>query len=204
MHKFKKIELAAMFSIALAGHAFSQSEDQIAKIRTLLNPNPQMQVDWMGQMSNLLRPLMHGRDYFEASDLTLYKQVVGAQRRSAGMMRILSYDLEGNMEVTRAEIEEVLAFQMGNFGNRQAEQLQQNIKQQADKLMQFDKNGDGKLSGSELVAAAAAEPNFMQEDRTESLGQALLDVDSGKDGKITQSIIFTILARVAASPAATK
>lgn len=196
MKFFKFAILTAIFGATFATPSLAQTDADYQAIKDALMSRPNAQTDIMGTTSNALRPLMHGRDYFEASDLDIYMKISAARLRAQNLTAILMYDLNGDMEVTREEIEQVVTFQMGGFGQPQ-QQIQLAVKQQVDRLMKSDKNGDGKLSGDELYANSQFN-NFNEgQDLTANLGKALLAADPNKDGKVTQAEILAMIAHIA-------
>ena len=175
--------------------ATAQTEDEYKSVRDVLLNYSNGQSDLMNLAGNALRPLTHGRDYFEASDVGTYQKINDARRRSQLLVRVLSFDLDGNMEVTREEIEQAVTFQSG-YSFQAPMQLKRMVDQQTNLLMQNDKNGDGKLSGNELTLPIANENPMNAEDITAGLGKALLAADPNKDDRITQTEILQILAHV--------
>lgn len=169
-----------------------ENTDKYKAISELLVGQSRAPVDIMAMAGNFLRPLTHGRNYFEASDVEIYDQIYKARRRAQFISQSLAYDLDGNMEVSKDEVEKSVAV---NFGG--SDPSSATLKRAVDQIMQSDTNGDGKLSGDELglprqQSGAVDEPNI-----NARLGKALLELDPNKDGRLTQAEILGILAHVA-------
>ena len=100
-----KIMISLLLSTAFCcfglSAATAQTEDEYKSVRDVLLNYSNGQSDLMNLAGNALRPLTHGRDYFEASDVGTYQKINDARRRSQLLVRVLSFDLDGNMEVTR-------------------------------------------------------------------------------------------------------
>ena len=87
--------------------------------------------------------------------MDLAEKVRTAQTRAQFAAQKLRYDLDGDLIVTREELESVLAYETGRNMRRQSDdailaKLKDEIAERADKIMKADTDGDGKLSGIEV------------------------------------------------------
>lgn len=122
---------------------------------------------YVAQLVGELRQADRKGDGLDATDIRLARDINGAQMRANVVSEVLRQDLDGNMEVTREEIEQAT--------RRSDVRFSLEIERQ---LGRFDSNGDGKITIAEALAAR-------RERRPSDRLEALLALDPSGDGRIT-------------------
>jgi Ca2+-binding EF-hand superfamily protein len=116
------------------------------------------------------RPFDRDGDGLDADDLLRMQRHSEAGWRSQSVARVLAFDLDGDLQVTSAELDR--GYRGGPLDKRATIDAT---------LAQFDKNSDGIIS---LHEAAAITQDFRNDDQIRA--RALLRLDPDRDGKLTQ------------------
>jgi hypothetical protein len=124
-----------------------------------------------------------------------------AQLRAYTASRTLTFDLNGDLVVSRAEVEEAVMLQAGRHimrlseNQKQKERALQNLKERVDLTMAADKNADGVIAGHEIYFAQNAD-RIDQQFKAFGGGfaRALLKADPNQDGTLTEIEVSTVLA----------
>jgi len=196
----------AIFILTLPGQSIAFADDAaIQDIRKLYLESSQMSGDTSSALNKFSRLFMEiDRDGNGVSlqDIDLAEKVRTAQTRAQIAAQKLKYDLDGDLVVTREELESVLAYETGRGMRRQSDaamlaNFKREIAVRADKIMKADADRDGQLSGIE-VSKADPERNrdhggFAQQT---ALARAMLKADPNGDGVLTEPETFEILGKV--------
>ena len=196
----------AIFILALSGQSVAFADDAaIQDIRKLYLESSQTSGDTSSALNKFSRLFMEiDRDGNGVSmeDIDLAEKVRTAQTRAQIAAQKLKYDLDGDLVVTRDELESVLAYETGRGMRRQSDaailaNFKREIAARADKIMKADADRDGQLSGIE-VSKADPERNrdhggFAQQ---AALARAMLKADPNGDGVLTEPETFEILGKV--------
>ena len=187
------IKLTIVTFALVAGSSYVRADEtaDYQAIKDMLVRESGSHIDIMAVAGNYLRPLTHGRGYFEPSDVEIFAQVSNARQRAQIMAQNLSYDLDGNMEVTKDEVTKSVEINSG--GSSSLESIQRAV----DQVMLADKNGDGKLSGDEIAQPRSRSVAPDYSNNSAKFGTAMLALDPNKDGRLTQAEILGILSHVA-------
>lgn len=122
---------------------------------------------YVAEVTGELRRADRQDDGLDSADVKLVRDMAAAQMRADLASKLLQQDLDGDMVVTREEIER---------GSSQAsDYLASEIDRQ---ISQFDSNGDGKIA---LAEALATQRGKRRSDRLDGL----LALDPNRDGKLT-------------------
>jgi Ca2+-binding EF-hand superfamily protein len=106
-----------------------------------------------------------------SADLALQSELYQALGRSSRLSHVLSADLDGDGVVSREELEKILETPGGR------------ILGSIEDLMRFDRDQDGRLDWSELVAWAQSRPNPLPRIPPSPLYRAIMALDENHDGK---------------------
>lgn len=161
-----------------------------------------------------LRPLRRadiGDDGLTVEDISLHETIARAARRGNAVGRMLAYDLDGDFEISRAEAEQVVAasqrpalrggstldriferddrngdgkITLGEAAVEPAPNTERWQEEELRRLMTFDSDGDGQLTGTELRKQVEA---------------AFSSVDLDRDGVISAEEFAPLKARVRAA-----
>lgn len=197
---------SAVFVLVLPWEGAALADDAaIQDIRKLYLESSQTSGDTSSALNKFSRLFMEiDRDGNGVSlqDVDLAEKVRTAQTRAQFAAQKLKYDLDGDLVVTREELESVLAYESGRGMRRQSDaailaNFKREIAVRADKIMKADAVGDGQLSGIE-VSKADPERNrdyggFTQQ---AALARAMLKADPNGDGVLTEAETFEILGKV--------
>lgn len=197
---------SAVFVLVLPWEGAALADDAaIQDIRKLYLESSQTGGDTSSALNKFSRLFMEiDRDGNGVSlqDIDLAEKVRTAQTRAQIAAQKLKYDLDGDLVVTREELESVLAYETGRGMRRQSDaailaNFKREIAMRADKIMKADANGDGQLSGLE-VSNRDPDRNwdnivFIQQT---ALARAMLKADPNGDGILTEAEIFEILGKV--------
>lgn len=197
---------SAVFVLALPLQGAALADDAaIQDIRKLYLESSQASGDFSSALNKFSRLFMEiDRDGNGVSiqDVDLAEKVRTAQTRAQFAAQKLRYDLDGDLTVTREELEATLAYETGRNMRRQSDaailaNIKRQVAERADKFMQADADGDGKLSGIE-VSKPDPERNRDYGGFTQqvALARAMLKADPNGDGKLTEAEIFEILGKV--------
>jgi len=148
-------------------------------------------------MIMMLRQMDADGNGLDEGDLDFAVKRAGAQLRAGYASDRLRYDLDGDASVSRAEIEAVVARESSASGSSAPSQWQ---KERVDEIMLDDADGNGIISGVELVSVPASRKRDRSDDRLLPLAQAFLAADPDHDGIVTQAESFAIIAKVLSQP----
>ncbi len=123
---------------------------------------------YVAQMVGRLRQADRQGDGLDRDDVKLDLAAARAQARASSVAEFLRYDLDGNLEVTRSEVEQVMKRDDDISTANQVNRL----------LNRADANGDGKVT---VVEAAASNRMFGSRNQLDGM----LDLDPDGDGKLT-------------------
>ena len=150
------------------------------------------------QLAGIYQTLDHGHDGLTTQDIAIYREIEMAKRRAAAVARGLGYDLDGDLVVTRAEVERHMGYSVHYVdqprpGDQDA--LDSAVVKRVDKFMAADRNGDGKIELQEFAIEAGVEriPSTNRPSAVD-VGELLLKFDPDHDGKLTQIEAFGVLA----------
>lgn len=148
--------------------------------RITLNPN--------AFTEEAIRQLFH---YSPDGELTrdaiaVHEAMQTARQRASALGRVFAFDLDGDMEVSTAEVERQLPYL--NQGQSVALQTL---------LATADRNRDGSLSLTELWQDAMSREARMRPDRKRM--EELLQFDANQDGKVTPDEIAQTVEKIAAN-----
>jgi hypothetical protein len=197
--------LSAAFILVLSGQSVAFADDAaIQEIRKVYLESSQSGGDNSSALNKFSRIFMEiDRDGNGVSlqDVDLSEKVRTAQSRAQIASQKLKYDLDGDLIVTRQELESVLGYEMGRGMRRQSDaaiaaNIKREVAMRADKIMKADADGNGQLSGVE-VSKPDPERNrdyggFAQQT---ALARAMLKADPNGDGVLTEAETFTILGQ---------
>lgn len=138
------------------------------------------------------------------SDYDRIAQILRAGRRSQAITRTLVNDIDGDGQVTRAELEVTMGKQARQPINTHgtslaptAEQVAQISRRLIDEAMKLDRDGDGVITMAEMIAAANAQ---LDQESPQRVGNAIpLSFDSNGDGTVSLAEFEAVTARVVAS-----
>ncbi len=132
-------------------------------------------------------------DGIETVDLDFFESIQNAASNANLASQWLRYDLNGNLSVSRQEVEEMLgSHQFGMSANsmneRQKKQIAAQLKKNLDEMFANDLDGNGSIEGVELYRPT----NKARDDRSYRQGympfaKAMLKADPNRDGKLTQA-----------------
>ena len=197
---------SAAFVLTLPWEGAALADDAaIQEVRKLYLESPQSNGDIspaLTKFSRLFLEIDRDGNGVSLQDIDLAEKVRTAQTRAQNASQKLRYDLDGDLSVTREELESVLAYETGRGMRRQSDAaIQANFKREiaarADKIMKADTDGNGQLSGLE-VSKPDPERNrdyggFSQQT---ALARAMLNADPNGDGVLTEAETFVILGKV--------
>ena len=197
---------SAVFVLTLPWQGAALADDAaIQEIRKLYFESSQASRDnssLLNKFSRIFAELDRDGNGVSLQDVDLAEKVRTAQARAQFAAQKLRYDLDGDLVVSREELESVLAYETGRNMRRQSDEaflanFKREIAERADKIMKADTDGDGKLSGIE-VSNPDPERNrdnggFAQQT---ALARAMLKADPNDDGLLTDAEIFAILGKV--------
>ena len=135
-------------------------------------------------------------------DLELAEKVRAAQSRAQTAVQKLKYDLDGDLVVTRQELESVLAYESGRGMRRLSDaavlaNLKREVALRADRIMKADANGNGQLSGKEVTEPdPERNSDYGGFNQQIALARAILKADPNGDGVLTEAETFTVLGKV--------
>lgn len=122
---------------------------------------------YVAQLVGALRQADRESDGLDREDVKLSRDLGRAQSRASSVAETLRHDLDGNLEVTRSEIEQVMRRDNDAAFANQVDRF----------LKRFDANRDGKIS---IAEAAAADRSPNHRDQLDGM----LALDSDGDGKL--------------------
>ncbi|QDX26141.1 hypothetical protein FPZ54_08975 [Sphingomonas suaedae] len=165
--------VAAIVTVCAGGLAFAaltqQAEDREAPPILLEPLRPGVVLEqYVAQLLSGLRQADREGDGLDRDDIKLTRALAQAHSRATSVAEVLRHDLDGNLEVTRSEIEQVMTREDNASLTNQIDRL----------LNRFDANSDGKVT----VAEAAALNRFS--DVHHQL-DGMLELDPDGDGKLT-------------------
>lgn len=196
----------AVFVLALPWEGAALADEAaIQDIRKLYLESSQASGDnssALNKFSRLFMEIDRDGNGVSLQDVDLAEKVRTAQTRAQFAAQKLKYDLDGDLVVTREELESVLAFESGRGMRRQSDaailaNIKRDIAARADKIMKADTDGNGRLSGIE-VSNPDPERNrdyggFAQQT---ALARAMLKADPNGNGVLTEAETFEILGKV--------
>jgi hypothetical protein len=158
----------ALASGALAAARPATQGDDIPDVLVeALSPGTTVE-QYVAQLANRLRGADRDGDGLDAADIALARDKRRAQLRSSRIGQLLSDDLNGDLKVTREEL------------NRTAPLGSAYYQQQVERtLAAYDANRDGVITLAEMTAA------IENEDRGDTGLEGLLALDTNGDGKLT-------------------
>jgi hypothetical protein len=196
---------STVFILALSWESAALADDAaIQEIRRLYLESSQpgggnsSVLNWF---SRLFTEIDRDGDGVNLQEVDLAEKVRTAQGRAQIAAEKLRYDLDGDLVVTRQELESVLGYETGRgrrFSNAEVTaSFKREMMKRADKIMKADADGNGQLSGTE-VSKPDPERNrdyggFSQQI---VLARAMLKADPNGDGVLTEAETFAILAKV--------
>jgi Ca2+-binding EF-hand superfamily protein len=134
------------------------------------------------QVVGMLRGADRNDDGLDKEDIAIQRETMQAQRRASAIGQALTYDLNGDFKVTRAEVERAIRVD-ASYRSRAIDS----------QLSRYDTNGDGIITISE-AAASATTP-----DQERYPLDQLLALDPNGDGKLTTNELRGLAQRVFAS-----
>lgn len=171
--------------LVIATPAFAQPQSQFIEItdeQRALDPGiyaDQTSDRYVADTLGVTRMFDRDGDGLDADDLLRMQRISEAGWRSQSVARILAFDLDGDLQVTLAELDR------GYRGGPPGKQAT------IDAIMaEYDKNGDGIIS---LHEAAAITRDFRNDDQTRA--RVLLRLDPDRDGKLTQEELRSLAGR---------
>jgi hypothetical protein len=177
--------------------------DPIAEIRSLLVQRNTPGLIVLSEASRLLSDIDRDGNGLDQNDIDQATLIKVAWRRAGTISRNLVYDLNGDLIVTRQEIEITKNYQMllhvsRATGIREVNARKRQRDQLIDHIMRGDVNGDQKLEGLELSFLGKISKEMWQyEFISVDFAQALIKADPNSDGVVTDSEIRAILSKVA-------
>lgn len=135
-------------------------------------------------------------------DVELVEKVRTAQTRAQTAVEKLRYDLDGDLVVTRQELESVLAYESGRRMRRLSDaavaaNLKREVASRADRIMKADTDGNGQLSGKEVTEPdPERNRDYNRFNQQTSLARAMLKADPNGDGILTEAETFAVLGQV--------
>ncbi len=184
-----------VLSLFLSSHT-AHAEEAIDNIRDLLVQSRNFDGNFLNSVSGLLRQVDRDRNGIDQKDIDLLILIGAAQMRAQTISRILTYDLDGDIVITRQEVEQVIKFQSPELNVNEGNQaiLDRRVKE----IMFGDANGDQKLEGAELAAKKIkTKETDLPQHFAIVLAGAILKADPNVDGKVTTSESLEILGKVA-------
>src|SRR5262249_53950114 len=135
-------------------------------------------------------------DGIELAEVEFYDNYMTAQKRSGWAAQKLRFDLDGDLMITRDEVEKVVLFQRGRLvGSVPEERLKRELAKSVDQIMQADSNQDGRLEGPEIYTAIPQQTDYARTDRNSAIARALLALDPNGDNRLTEVESFAILGK---------
>lgn len=131
-----------------------------------------------------LRQADRAGDGLDKADIALRREIAAAQARASTVSDVLRQDLDGDLKVTRREIERATWAAQGPAVEDKA-----GLAEQVDRgLRQFDANGDGTITIAEAVAVRLDSPYRDNLD-------GLLALDPDGDGRLTPKELRRLAAQ---------
>lgn len=189
--------------IAIAGRTPPQKDELPDILAERLRPGAVIE-QYVAELASTLRAADRASDGLDQKDVDLLAAMTRARGRASAVSQILSYDLDGNFEVTRAEIEQSLPSIEGDQTYRS---------NRTDSLIgRYDADGNGIITLTE-AAATARENNDMRLQQLLALDEsgdhrltaeelrrlaerAFANVDTNRDGKISAEEFAPISERI--------
>ena len=109
--------LTAAVSMPIAAAGEQPSYDELRQVIVRLGGNRFDLGRLAQQLALIYRTLDHGHDGLTAQDITIYREIAAARGRAAVVARGLGHDLDGDLVVTRAEVERNLGYSF-HYANR--------------------------------------------------------------------------------------
>lgn len=156
----------------------------------------------LNRFSRLFAEIDRDGNGVNLQDVELVEKVRTAQSRAQLAAEKLRYDLDGDLVITRQEIESVVEFESGRGTRRLSDaailaNFKRDVAKRTDKIMKADTDGNGQLSGAE-VSKPDPERNRDYGGFTQqiALARAMLKADPNGDGVLTEAETFAILGKV--------
>lgn len=140
-------------------------------------------------------------DGLRKAEIDFAEAVFGAQERASLATARLRFDLDGDLAVSKDEIERSMVYQLGRArqaGSNAAmkERLKRQVQQQVQQLMVTDADGDGVLRGGEVTAADPQRPSGNRRSKFLDVARALLAADPNNDGVVSEAESLQVLGEV--------
>jgi EF hand len=127
------------------------------------------------------------------ADAQIAKQGMTARRRSQKLAELMAYDLDGDLAVSRAELETAARLMQKREGCNNClsaganGSLSPSAAQWMKRQLQLDKNGDGSLSMDEIVAAANDRNVDQMDSRSWKSIEAIMVFDTDKNATVSEA-----------------
>jgi DNA repair exonuclease SbcCD nuclease subunit len=126
------------------------------------------------------------------TDIDNFKVVESARRRASNAERILRLDLDGDMRVTRQEVEAEIKTEMSRSFNlipkneEQKKDLERRFSSGVSQLMSSDKNGNGQIENLEFYEPINGIRRDEDIEEATAFAQLMVAADPNGDGTLTQ------------------
>ncbi|MBI3672727.1 MAG: hypothetical protein HY245_04770 [Rhizobiales bacterium] len=151
-------------------------------------------------VARMFAELDRNGDGITQDEIDLARTIRLAQSRGQRAAGLLRYDLNGDLAISRDEVEQAVRFEMGRRGTASnavpEERLNREIGRLADRVMQRDADGNGKIEGSEIYVADPQQDGDRRLDQWGDLPQAALRADPDGDGRLTEAEAMVLFAKV--------
>lgn len=155
--------------------------------------------DLLGLLSQILTSFDKNRNGLDRDDIDAAKAIEEAGWRARAAGAILIYDLDGNLIVTREELERYYRYAMNHNNDPSQESYQYGLQSFLGRILENDANQNGSLEGTEITAGVNTGRQPEREIFRNRLNFAdeLLKSDLNGDGRITEQEALQILASFA-------
>lgn len=193
---------ALVFVFAWEKPALADAIQDIRKLYFELVPSGGSNSSALATFSGLFLEIDRDGNGVSLQDIDLVEKVWSAQARSQIIVEKLRYDLDGDLVVTRQEVELYLEYEIGRrlrrtSGSGNAEMQKRELAKRVDKIMKADANGNGQIEGIEMSAVdTERNRDYGGRNWQATLARAMLKADPDGNGVLTEAETFALLGQV--------
>lgn len=194
--------LVIMFAWEKPALADEAAVQEIRKLYFELVPSGGNNASALSTFSGLFLEIDRDGNGVSLEDIDLVEKVWNAQTRSQIIVEKLRYDLDGDLVVTRHEVESYLEYELGRrlrrtTGNGNADMQKREMAKRIDRIMKGDADSNDRIEGIEMSAVdPERNRDYGGRNWQVTLARAMLKADPDGNGVLTEAETFALLGQV--------